>query len=166
MRNMFVGTGDLLDLFCAAPTLDTVVRIPCIARPAYPSGIVERVMHPDLQNTGPAEYNLRTDVRQWSYDGPKDSVVTGRSVYDYLDTRDEISNCLGLLDSVEINGKGAPVFSEVFGDNVIFFLRSTIQHSNGNLCAPFLSKRGNEMKTGWYWLGGLWLKNYRVLRFN
>lgn len=151
-------------------TLDTTVRVSCTARPAYPHWM-ERVLHPGLQYTGPAQYDLGADVIPWRHERQKGGtdLIHGKAVYEYLEAEDQIGNCLGLLDREEIKKMGAPVFREVFGDRaVLFFLRSTIIDQDDFLHAPYLLLlSNNEMKDGWYWLGpgGRLHENYFMLRF-
>ena len=154
-----------LDAPLARP-LDAIVRVSCTARPDYPSW-TGRVMHTDLQNTGPSRYDLRTDVTPWRHDSQKRGFIRGNAVYEYLETRNEIDSCLGRVDCVEIKKMGAPIFRAVFGDKaLLFFLRSTIASQSGILEAPCLFIFNNEVMDRWFWLGGYWPTNYFTLRFN
>lgn len=164
MRNLFVGNTELF----YGTAVDTVVHVSCIARPEYPSWM-GRVIHPELQNTGPSQYDLRTDVTPWRHDRQKDGkdLPSGEVVYDYLEKRDEIDSCLGLVDRAEIKKMGAQVFCEIFGDEaLLFFPRSMVEDRSEISHVPFLFVFNNEVRDGWYWLGGYWQARYLTLRFN
>ena len=168
MRNMFV-TPEISAHSVTPATLDTTdICISCLARPVYPHWM-GRVMHPKFQNIGSSRYDLRTDVTPWRHDDQKDgkTLIRASVVYDYLETRDELKTCLGLLDAVEIQKKGAKVFRDIFGDTaLLFFPRSAIESRSRIRYVPYLCISSNEVKDRWYWLGRRWHKHYRVLRFS
>ncbi|HEX8993633.1 MAG TPA: hypothetical protein VF803_00075, partial [Candidatus Paceibacterota bacterium] len=69
------------------PTADTLIRIDRAASLTYPDWMKE-VMHPELEHTGPAEYDL-TKVEQWLHDGQKNGkTMCGNAIYEHLKSND------------------------------------------------------------------------------
>jgi hypothetical protein len=62
--------------------LDTIIRVDRSVRPVYPEW-AEKAMHPELEGTGPAEYDL-VKVEQWFHDEQKKGVMVGNRIYEHL----------------------------------------------------------------------------------
>lgn len=65
------------------PVLDFLVRVDSSVKPSYPEWI-RKVMHPELELAGPAEYNLQDGVEQWLYNDQKCGSVAGNTIYKHL----------------------------------------------------------------------------------
>ena len=81
--------------------LDFTVRVDRSVRPTYPDWM-KKVMHSELESTGPAEYNLKTEVKEWLHDDQKTGVIRGQVIYDHLKASNELAGQLGLADLLAI----------------------------------------------------------------
>ena len=146
------------------PQLDTIIRVDRSVRPSYPDW-ARLVMNPELENTGPAEYDLAT-VDQWLHDGQKNGgYMRGQALYDHLKSNGLLDSCLGLADGMEIKAKGIAVFRKFFKGNAVFLWRSVVRRSDGSLRVPCLYEGGGELVLFWYWLDNYWRGNGPALRF-
>ncbi len=144
--------------------LDTIIRVDRSVRPVYPDWM-KKVMHPELEATGPAEYDLAT-VQLWLHDGQKDgNWVKGQRIYDHLKKTDTLKTCLGLRDGEEIKKKGIEVFRKFFGGKAVFLWASVVQDRDGNLRVPYLIVNGGEVVVHWLWLDYDWRVNDPAARF-
>jgi len=145
--------------------LNTVVRVNRSVRPAYPDW-VDKVMNPELESSGPAEYDLVTSIALWRHDGQESGVVTGQVVYDYLREHGMLTSCLSLSDALEIQKKGVAVFRKVFGDNAVYFWKSVVQDRDVRLLdAPCLCVGGGGVALRWHRLGSVWGGSRPAVRF-
>lgn len=148
---------------------ETVVRVDRqMTRPVYPNWM-GRILHPELQKTGPAEYDLVTNVESWRHDDQKKDVpIHGEAVYAYLEANNMLGSYLGVLDGLEIKKRGIGLYREVFGAP-IFLMRSPIENLSGCVYVPCLlevrKKKQDEVEMGWYYLGGRWHSDYYMPRF-
>ncbi len=79
------------------PVLNFLVRVDRSVKPSYPDWM-KKLMHPELELAGPAEYNLQDGVEQWLHDGQKNGVVSGNTIYKHLQKGDNLATCLNLQD--------------------------------------------------------------------
>lgn len=143
----------------------TIVTVDRSVRPAYPNWM-DKVMHPELECTSPAEYDLATQVSLWLHDDQKSGVTTGQTIYDYLKDNSILESCLGLSDALAIQKLGAEVFQKVFGNNVVYFWKSVVRRrAGGDLRVPCLYVGGDEVVLNWRWLGRGWDDNEPAVRF-
>lgn len=146
------------------PVLDTLIRVSRSIRPVYPDWVVT-VMHPELEPTGPAEYDLAT-IDPWLHDGQKNGrCMEGHKLYEYLKENGMLENCLSLRDGEEIQKKGIAVFRKFFQGKAAFLWRSVVQARNGGLDVPFLCEDDGKVVVAWRWLGSNWHGNFPALRF-
>ncbi|MBI4092896.1 MAG: hypothetical protein HY420_03145 [Candidatus Kerfeldbacteria bacterium] len=145
--------------------LDTIVRVNRSVRPAYPDW-VDKVMNPELESTGPAEYDLATSIALWLHEGQQGGVVTGQVIYAYLNEHDLLRSCLSLQDALEIQKNGVAVFQKVFGDKIVYFWKSVVQNRDDrNLHVPCLYVHGDRVVLHWDWLGHDWDDGEPAVRF-
>lgn len=148
------------------PPLDFTVRVNRSVRPPYPnwSGLV---MHPKLEEVGPAEYDLRSDVEQWTRDDQKTSVIVGNTIYETLKRDNALADQLGLADLLAIQKMGIKVFRELFKGKAAFGWRSVVQdrYDRLDLRVPYLIEDGGEVARFWAWVGSLFNASNRALRF-
>ena len=144
--------------------LDFLVRVDRSVKPIYPDWM-KKLMHPELEPTGPAEYDLNT-VGLWLYDDQKTKVVRGQVIYDHLKKTDALASCLNLQDGLAIQQKGVAVFRKLFGGKVGFLWGSVVQNRNGNLIVPYLYEDGDRVVVNWDWLDNNWNSNCPALRFS
>jgi hypothetical protein len=146
------------------PVLDFIVRVNRSIKPNYPSWM-EKLMHFELEGSGPTEYNLQTDVQKWLHDDQKNGVVFGNAIYKYLKKDKTLASCLNLQDGLAIQQKGTAVFRELFAGKAVFLWGSVVQRRNGNLYVPYLYDGDVKIVLFWNWLDDILLSNYPALRF-
>lgn len=146
------------------PVLDTLIRVDRSIRPVYPDW-VKTVMHPELEPTGPVEYDLGT-IDPWLHDGQKNGrYMEGHKLYEYLKEKKVIERCLSLGDGEEIQKKGLAVFRRFFQGKAVFLWKSVVQYRRGRLHVPYLCEGGDEVVVYWRWLGSGWHGYNPALRF-
>jgi len=148
--------------------LDFIVHVDRSVKPTYPNWVV-KLIHPELELAGPAEYDL-SKVDQWLHDDQKRGSIVGNTIYKYLKKDNTLADCLGLEDLLAIQQKGIKVFRQLFADKAVFGWRSVVRHSNGYLDVPCLRELelgdGVEVMLDWYWLGLRWNSNDPALHFS
>jgi len=144
---------------------DAIIRVDRSVRPSYPDW-VKMVMHPKLEPTGPAEYDI-TKVKQWLHDGQKNGKwVKGEKLYAHLKETDSLKTCLGLSDLEEIQKKGIAFFRKHFQHSkAVFAWKSVVRNSDGSLLVPYLCEDGDEVVVDWNWLDNDWYDSNPALRF-
>jgi len=137
------------------PVLDFIVRVDRSVKPKYPSW-TEKVEHPELECSGPTEYDLQTEVEQWFHDDQKNMVV-GNIIYKQLQKDDALATCLNLQDGLSIAKKGIVVFRSLFGEKSLFLWRSVVQQKDdGHLFVPYICDTSGMVVVCWGWLGHEW----------
>ena len=147
------------------PVLDFLVRVDRSVKPNYPDWM-KKVMHPELELAGPAEYNLQDGVEQWLHDDQKRGSVVGNTIYKHLQKGDGLANCLNLQDGLAIQAKGIAVFRKLFAGKAVFLWGSVVQSRDGYLDVPYLIGDGGEVVVIWSWLGHRWDSDGPALRFS
>jgi hypothetical protein len=142
---------------------DTIIRVDRSVRPVYPEW-VKKVMHPELEGTGPAEYDL-AKVEQWLHDEQKKGVMVGNRIYEHLKSNNMLASCLGLRDLEEIQKKGVRCFPKPVKGNAVFGWKSVVLGHGGNLSVPCLVEVGGGVLLDWYWLTHDWSDERPALRF-
>jgi hypothetical protein len=145
--------------------VSTIVNVDRSIKPAYP-GFVKRVMHPELEITGFAEYDIASAVSLWLYDKQKNGgVTTGQTIYDYLKKNRMLESCGNLQDALAIQKLGVAAFRKVFGNSVVYFWKSVVQSRGGHFSVPYLYVRGGRVVLRWGWLGYDWYGRKPAVRF-
>ena len=148
------------------PALDFIVRVDRSVKPNYPyCDWMKKVMHPEMELAGPAEYNL-TKVDQWLHDDQKRGSVSGNTIYKHLQKGDNLATCLNLQDGLAIQQKGIAVFRKLFASKEVFLWGSVAQDRYGNLYVPYLIEHGGKVVVNWHWLDLHWDSNNPALRFS
>ncbi len=146
------------------PVLDTIIRVNRSVKPAYPDWM-KKVMHPELETTGPAEYDLAT-VQLWLHEGQQGgNWAKGQRIYDHLKSNNMLEGCLGLADGLAIQQKGIEVFRKFFAGKAVFLWKSVVQNRGGDLHVPYLIEHRGEVVVHWRWLGRDWRGNNPAVRF-
>ncbi len=140
-----------------------IVRVNRSVKPTYPDWM-KKLMHPEMELLGPAEYDLST-VELWLHDDQKDGIVTGNAIYEKLKKDKAIADCLGLADLLAIQSQGITVFRKFFAGKAVFGWKSVVQNSDGGLSAPYLIESDGEVVLSWFWLGLDWNSYDPALRF-
>lgn len=146
------------------PVLDFIVRVDRSVKPSYPDWM-KKLMHPELELAGPAEYNLQDGVKQWLHDDQKRGSVQGNTIYKHLQKGDALATCLNLQDGLAIQQKGIAVFRKLFAGKAVFLWGSVVQYRGGNLIVPCLCESGGLVVVDWFWLDFNWDSSLPALRF-
>jgi hypothetical protein len=143
--------------------IDSLVRVDRTVKPTYPNWM-KKVMHPELESTGPAEFDS-DKLEQWLHPSQIEGVVKGQMIYDHLKSENMLSSCLGLRDLEEIQKKGIAHFRRNFNGKYVFGWKSIVRYDDDNLRVPFLCEDGGEVGLNWHWLGNDWYSTSPALRF-
>ncbi|MFH1171129.1 MAG: hypothetical protein V1778_01145 [bacterium] len=163
IRMVLDGRAEIVIKAEAPP--DTIIRVDRSVPPTYPSWI-EHVMHPELEGTGPAVYDLATTVSLWLRDDQKVGITTGKMIYDHLKWYGILASCLSLRDAEEIRKKGATVYQKLFGNNVIYFWKSIVRsRDDRRLRVPYLCASGDRVALYWSRIDGGWRGDLPAVRF-
>ncbi len=146
------------------PPLNFIVHVDCAVSPSYPD-FVKKIMHPDLELTGPAEYDMQT-LGLLLHNDQKSGYTTGNKIYERLKKDKALNDCLGLTDLLAIQAKGIKVFRSLFAGKAVFGWKSVVQSTNGILLVPYLIGDGGRVVLNWRWLGSYWNSNNPALRFS
>ena len=148
------------------PPLDFIIHVDRSVKPSYPEWM-KKVMHLELEGTGPSEYNLKAQVEEWLHDDQKSGVVRGQMIYGHLKASNELANCLGLADLLAIQAKGIAVFRKLFKGKAVFGWKSIVENRdiNDNLNVPYLCGLGGGVLLHWHWLNDDWYSGDPALRF-
>lgn len=134
---------------------DSIIRINRSVKPTYPDWVV-KVLHPELEMTGPAEYNA-AKLEQWLHDDQKDGGwIRGQKIYEHLKNNNMLESCIGLADLLAIQAKGIYFFRKHFAGKMVFGWKSVVRSRFGNLRAPCLCESGDEVYLHWRGLEGAW----------
>ncbi len=125
-----------------------VVKVDRSAKAAYPDWVKE-VLHPELESTGSAEFNLKT-LELWFHPNQQNGgVITGNPIYEHLRDNGMLPTCLNLQDGLAIQKKGIAVFRKFFEGKAVFLWKSAVQSRNGNLFVPYLCEGGARVVVSW-----------------
>lgn len=147
--------------------LDNIIRVDRSVRPSYP-GWVKMVMHPELENTGPVEYNIFA-VERCFHESQKVMSVehdAGIKIYTHLRDTNMLNTCLGLRDLEEIQKKGIVFFQKHFHGDFCVGWKSIAQDIDGNLSVPYLYGHSNGVGIMWAWMGSSFCLSSPALRFS
>lgn len=161
------GEADLVLKTKPAPepevVIDPIIRVDRSIRPSYPDW-VKTVMHPELENIGPAEYDI-AKLELWLHDGQKDGKwIEGNKIYAHLKETGDLKNHCGLRDLEEIQKKGIAFFRKHFNGKAVFAWQGVVRYRRGNLNVPYLFESGDEVVLRWHYLDDDWHSNDPGLR--
>ena len=144
---------------------ECIIRVDRSVRSSYPDW-VKTVMYPELETTGPTEYDINK-VEQWLHDEQRNGKwIEGYEIYAFLKETDALKTCLGLRDLEEIQKKDITSFRKYLqGNNVIFGWKSVAMDNDGRLVVPFLHERSGKAVVDWNWLGVEWGGHDPAFRF-
>ena len=146
------------------PVLDFLVRVDRSVKPSYPDWM-KKLEHPELECSGPAEYDLQTGVYEWFHDNQKTGVVSGNTIHKKIQRDNTLGSCLNLQDGLAIQAKGIAVFRKLFAGKAVFLWGSVVQFRDGRLNVPFLCEHGDGVVVFWSWLGYNFGSDVPALRF-
>jgi hypothetical protein len=145
-------SGLLMQPRHAEPQLDTLIQVNRSVQSFCPDW-VKGFLDPELQNTGPTEYDL-AKASCWVHPIQRDEWLRARVIYEHLKSNNMLGSCLGLQDGREILEKGTPVLLKLFGSNLHLYLwRSVVESHDGYKLVPSIIGIGNQLYIHWDWLG-------------
>lgn len=166
LSESLAGMFELLaaDYGTASKATSTIIRIDRTIRPAYPD-FVKDVLHPELELSGPAEFDL-AKVEQWLHEGQKSGgVVRGEKIYEHLKEHNMLESCANLADLLAIQAKGVKTFRKHFAGKAVFAWKSVLRDRGGRLNVPCLFEGGQRVKLALLWLGSDWGGDGPAFRF-
>ncbi|HEV7449594.1 MAG TPA: hypothetical protein VGP13_03610 [Candidatus Paceibacterota bacterium] len=135
-----------------AATNGGIIRVNRQTRPVYPDWMF---VHPKLQATGPAKYDL-SEVEHWLHPRQMGAgQVMAEVVYEHLMDNRMLESCLSVRDGEEIRKQGIDVFRRFFGNNLLFLWKSVAKPVSPDYDfsrVPFLMDFGDELVLDWYLL--------------
>jgi hypothetical protein len=144
--------------------LGDIIRVDRSIRPVYPDWM-EKPMHPELEMTGPAEFDAGK-LEQFLLEKQKTGVVKGNDIYEHLKQTDTLKTCVGLRDLEEIQKKGIDFFRKHFAGKAVFGFRSVVLGRDyGRLRVPYLLESDGQAVLYWISLGVVWGADDPALRF-
>src|SRR3989344_1792459 len=139
-----------------------IIHIDRSIRPVYP-GWSRGPMHPELEMTGPDEFDVG-ELEQWLLPKQETDVVTGDVIYQHLTQTDALKTCVGLQDLLGIQKEGIGLFRKHFAGKAAFAWRSiAVSHDmadqksvvlvqEASLHVPFLYEVYGGVRLNWLWL--------------
>lgn len=135
---------------------DPVIRVDRSNRFVYAvcAGWMKEIVRPELENVGPAEYDL-AKVELYIHDDQQGvgKRMTGTQLYEHLKESDTLKECLGLHDALGIQKKGADSFLRFFGDKTLYCWKSVARNHRGDLLVPCVhnhNPEGFEVVVSWF----------------
>lgn len=141
---------------------DPVIRVDRSVKSVYPD-FVKEVKYPELELTGPAEFDVR-NLNSWLHPKQKKGVVTGNDILRELIAGKLLEDCLGFTDLQAIQARGVGFFRKHFSGKAVFGWKSVVLVRDGHLRAPYLFGYGDVVELYWRWLGDAWYSFYPALR--
>ncbi|MFA6042697.1 MAG: hypothetical protein WCV85_04630 [Patescibacteria group bacterium] len=141
----------------------TLVKVDRSIKPYY-SDWMKKVLHPKLESTGLADYDITKDVWLWQHDEQQYGVVTGQVIYDFLRKNKMLESCGNLQDALAIQKLGVTTFRKAFSNDTVYFWKSVVQNLDG-LSVPYLCVNGGIVVLRWSWLGDDWDDDGSAFRF-
>lgn len=141
-----------------------IVRVDRTIRPAYPEWIKD-VLYPELEQSGPEEFDLATLESYLYGKQASGSYETGSRIHEHLKNENLLHSCLNLQDALVIQAMGTAAFRKHFKGKAVFFWKSVVRDRHGDLCVPCLVEGGGRVGLGWGWLDYYWYDNHPALRF-
>jgi hypothetical protein len=142
----------------------SVIRVNRCFLPVYPK-FFRRILYPQLEKTGPMEYDV-AKLRQWLHIRQTQSgVVKGRVIQGYIQETGLLKTCLNLRDLEVIKKKRLVFFRNHFGTKKVTAWKSVIENRNGELDVPILFEKDGKLLLNWQSLASDWYSNYPVFQY-
>ncbi len=154
----------------AAPVeekIDSVLHVDRTVAPAYPEWL-KTPLHPELELTGPAEYDMKSNLELSFLPGQGDNKFTGLDAYEHLKANNLLGECLGLADGLAIRERGVRAFTKFFeakDSAVVALWKSVFTDEEGKLCVPLAMPVLSKVAISKGDLSVLWTKYRPVVKF-
>lgn len=124
------------------------------------------IAHPELENSGPAEYDIDL-IEQWIHDDQRNGRwMLGSSLYRHLKDGGLLTTCVGLSDLEAIRNKGPSLFRKYFGGKTVCGWRSVGQCFKGLFFVPVIYDGGTSVILNWQWIKGNYDDRSPAARFS
>jgi hypothetical protein len=147
--------------------IDSVLHVDRAVAPAHPEWM-KTPLHPELELTGPAEYDLKTNMDLSFIAGQGDGKFTGLDAYEHLKSNNLLDGCLGIADGLAIQERGVKAFSKFFESKdsaVVALWKAVFTDEEGKLCVPLAIPVLSKVAITKGDLSVLWTKNRPLVRF-
>jgi len=114
----------------------TVIRVDRSVKPKYDFVFRVEALHPELEQSGPEEFDLATLVQD-HFDYRHSSDIRD-SMYEWLVSKHLLNNCLNYQDACAIRAMGPEIFGRYFKDHTVYFWKSVVRVSSGSRLVPYL----------------------------
>jgi hypothetical protein len=136
-----------------------------------PYGWQKKVRYPELEMTGPDQFDVR-QLERWIHpNGQEDPDTFGSTILEYLEENSMLTSCLGVRDLLGIKRRGLGFFKKHFQGKLFFGWRSVVQVTYEDapdapeLVVPCLGLFTGEVVLDWRGVTVTWDSNYYALRF-
>jgi hypothetical protein len=154
----------------AAPVeekIDSVIHVDRAVAPVHPEWM-KAPLHPELEQTGPAEYDLKSNMDISFLPGQGDGKFTGLDAYEHLKANNLLDGALGLADGLAIQERGVKAFSKFFESKesaVVPLWTAVFTDEDGKLSVPLAIPVLSKVKIVKGDLNIPWTKNRPLVRF-
>jgi hypothetical protein len=147
--------------------IDSVLLVDRTVPPAHPDWM-KTPLHPELELTGPAEYDLKTNMDISFLPGQGDGKFTGLDAYEHLKGNNLLAGCLGLADGFAMRERGVKAYNKFFEAKegaVVALWTAVFTDDDGKLCVPLAMPILGKVAIVKGDLSVLWTKYRPVVRF-
>jgi len=147
--------------------IDSVLHVDRTAAPPRPDWM-KAPLHPELELTGPAEYDLKSNMDISFIKGQGDDKFTGLDAYEHIKAENLLEGCLGLADGLAIQDRGPKAFSKFFeakDSAVVALWKGVFKDDDGKLYVPVAMPILNKIVISRGDLSILWTKYRPLVRF-
>jgi len=142
---------------------DPWVQVNRAVMPEYPDWVKE-LLYPELENTGPAKFDIST-LERWLHPKQVKGVAEGNEIHDCLKNKNLLADCLGYADLLAIRSRGVVFYRKHFSGKAVFGWKSAVRDHAGGLSVPCLIESDVRVGVDWGWLGSGWDSRSPALRF-
>lgn len=133
---------------------DPMVWVNWVSPLKYPYPVKE-IMHPELENSGPACFDVKKSVEMW-WDRDQGQHVKGTIIYENLKKAGALENCLGIREAIAIRERGPRFLQHFFRPTLdhpaiswLLAWKSVFREAQfGCLSVPYLFRTDKSVKIG------------------
>ncbi len=147
--------------------IDSVLHVDRTVAPPHPEWM-KAPLHPDLELTGPAEYDLKSNIAISFLPGQGDDKFTGLDAYEHLKSNNLLDGCLGLADGLALRERGIKAYTKFFEakeSSVVALWKAVFTDDDGKLCVPLAMPVLNKVAITKGDLSVLWTKYRPLVQF-
>jgi hypothetical protein len=147
--------------------IDSVIFVDRTVAPPRPEW-VKTLLHPELELTGPAEYDLKTNMDISFLPGQGDNKFTGVEAYEHLKSNNLLDGCLGIADGLALRERGIKAYVKFFEAKdgaVVALWTGVFKGDDGKLYVPLAMPVLNKVAITKGDLSVPWTKYRPLVRF-